>query len=66
MTLRWINAAIVVGLITPLVAQPHHNPVIYNGKVEVEISGVVTAARFGYPHTRILVNVENDDGEIEK
>jgi len=66
MTSRWIKAAAVLGLMTPLAGTAHHNPVIYNGKLEVEISGVVTAARFGYPHTRILVDVRNDAGEMEK
>jgi hypothetical protein len=62
----WTIKITVLGLLLPVLALPHHNPVIYNGKKEVKISGVVTAARFGYPHTRILVNAQNDDGEIEK
>jgi hypothetical protein len=44
----------------------HHSVLNYDGKVTVTISGTVTAARFGYPHSIYRINVTNDDGEIEK
>ena len=56
--------AFCILLTTPALA--HHSTLIYNGKKEVTISGLVTSARFGYPHSRYLVDVENEDGEVER
>ncbi len=47
-------------------ASAHHSVLNYDGKVTVTISGTVTAARFGYPHSIYRIDVTNDDGEIEK
>jgi hypothetical protein len=48
------------------VATAHHSVLNYDGKVTVRISGIVTAARFGYPHSIYRIDVTNDEGEIEK
>lgn len=47
-------------------ALPHHSVLHYNGKTEMKITGVVTSARFGFPHSVYRLDVTNDDGEIEK
>jgi hypothetical protein len=44
----------------------HHNPVVYDGKITVKITGVVTAAHYGFPHSRYALDVESEDGIIEK
>ena len=44
----------------------HHNPVVYDGKVTVKITGIVTAAHYGYPHSRYALDVTNEDGTVEK
>ena len=49
----------------PVAASAHHNPVVYDGKRTVSITGVVTYARFGYPHSRYTIEVRGDDGETE-
>lgn len=46
-------------------AHAHHNPVVYDGKITVKITGVVTAAHYGYPHSRYALDVEGEDGSIE-
>jgi hypothetical protein len=48
------------------VANAHHNPVVYDGKRTVELTGVVTAARFAFPHSRYLIDVVADDGSVER
>lgn len=47
------------------VAHAHHNPVVYDGKRTVELTGVVKAARFAFPHSRYLIDVVADDGSVE-
>lgn len=47
-------------------AQAHHSVLNYDGKVTVQISGTVTSARFGYPHSIYRIDVVNDAGETEK
>lgn len=44
----------------------HHNPVVYDGKTTVTISGAVTAARYGFPHSQYAIDVTAADGSIEK
>lgn len=56
----------VAFLLFPMLVAAHHNPVVYDGKVTVTISGTVTAARYGYPHSQYAIDVSNADGEIEK
>ena len=48
------------------VANAHHSVLNYDGKVEITITGTVTSARFGYPHSIFRLDVENADGDIEK
>ncbi|MGI9263085.1 MAG: DUF6152 family protein [Woeseiaceae bacterium] len=48
------------------VASAHHSVLNYDGKVEVTISGTVTSARFGFPHSIYRIDVVNDAGETEK
>jgi hypothetical protein len=47
-------------------ASAHHNPVVYDGKITVKITGIVTAAHYGYPHSRYALDVTNEDGIVEK
>jgi hypothetical protein len=59
---RFLNAIFLL----PLVAAAHHNPVVYDGKTTVTITGTVTAARYGFPHSQYAIDVTNEAGEIEK
>lgn len=47
-------------------AVAHHSVLHYDGKTEIKISGVVTAARFGFPHSVYRIDVTNEDGAVEK
>jgi hypothetical protein len=47
-------------------AAAHHSVLNYDGKVTVKITGTITAARFGYPHSIYRIDVTNEDGEVEK
>ena len=47
-------------------ATAHHSVLNYDGKVTVQISGIVTSARYGNPHSIYRIDVTNDAGEIEK
>jgi hypothetical protein len=60
-TLTFICAALFVPA-----AHAHHSVLNYDGKVNVTITGVVTSARFGYPHSIYRIDVTGDDGSIEK
>lgn len=53
-------------LALPLLVIAHHNPIAYDGKIEVKISGIVTSAYFGNPHSRYQIDVTNENGEVEK
>jgi hypothetical protein len=44
----------------------HHSVLNYDGKVEITISGTVTSARFGYPHSIYRIDVVSEDGKTEK
>lgn len=66
MTRRWIFCATALAIILTVPTLAHHNPVIYDGKQEVKIVGVVKSARFGFPHSRYLIDVENQDGDVER
>ncbi len=63
---RSIFFATSFALFLTVPTQAHHNPVIYDGKQEVKISGVVKSARFGFPHSRYLIDVENREGKVER
>lgn len=53
-------------LIVMMPAKAHHSVLNYDGKVTIKITGTVTAARFGYPHSIYRIDVTNDAGEVEK
>lgn len=57
-----VLASLVVG--APALA--HHSVLHYDGKKEIRISGVVTAARFGFPHSIYRIDVTRDDGAVEQ
>ena len=63
-TIRIFPALLALILLTP--AEAHHSVLNYDGKVEVKITGTVTSARFGYPHSIYRIDVENEDGDTEK
>lgn len=44
----------------------HHSVLHYDGKKIVTISGVVTKARFGYPHSIYRIEVTAEDGSKEE
>jgi len=47
-------------------ASAHHSVLHYDGKKEVTISGVVTKARYGYPHSIYRIEVTAEDGSKEE
>lgn len=62
---RIATTALMLFVLMP-VATAHHSVLNYDGKVEVTITGTVTSARFGYPHSIYRIDVVNDDGDVEK
>jgi len=63
-TIISVAAALLLAPFT--IACAHHSVLNYDGKVEVTVSGTVTSARFSFPHSIYRINVEKDDGSIEK
>ena len=59
----WLAAAII--FVSPFAAA-HHNPVVYDGKTTVTITGTVTAARYGFPHSQYAIEVTAADGSVQK
>ena len=55
----------VVALWLAQTSAAHHNPVVYDGKRTVTITGTVSFARFGFPHSRYRIDVTNVDGSTE-
>jgi len=58
-----------VALTLALIVKPlpaHHSVLNYDGKTEVKISGFVTRARFGFPHSIYRIDVANEDGSVEE
>lgn len=47
-------------------ASGHHSVLHYDGKQEVVISGTVVAGKFAFPHSVYLLDVESDDGGVER
>ena len=47
-------------------AESHHSVLNYDGKTEITISGIVTKARFGFPHSVYRIDVTGDDGNVEE
>jgi len=66
MMYRRLLATWVLGLLTGTTAFAHHSVLNYDGKIEIKISGVVTAARFAFPHSIYRIDVTNEAGEVEK
>jgi len=63
---RKVLLTMSVSIFLSHIAWAHHSVLNYDGKVEITISGTVTSARFGYPHSIYRIDVENEAGEIEK
>ena len=59
-----ISTTLFCGLSTT--ASAHHSELLYDGKKEVTISGVVTKARFGYPHSIYRIDVTAEDGSKQE
>jgi len=57
-------ATVVCSLAAPVTA--HHSVLHYDGKKIVTISGVITKARFGNPHSIYRIEVTADDGSKEE
>ncbi len=67
--MRRLIAPAALTLVLLAVGRPvpaHHSVLNYDGKVEVTITGTVTSARFGYPHSIYRLDVTADDGSVEK
>ena len=65
----WLDQAVATGLgcfLLAASADAHHNPVVYDGKTTVKITGTVVAARYGFPHSRYMLEVVGEDGETER
>jgi len=63
----YLTAAVALTL--ALLAGPlpaHHSVLNYDGKTEVKISGIVTRARFGFPHSIYRIDVTTEDGSVEE
>ena len=56
----------LVLLLSGAQAVAHHSVLHYDGKTEVVISGVVTAAKFAFPHSVYAIDVENAAGKVER
>lgn len=63
--MKLLRTTLLLVVLAPLLAVAHHNPVVYDGKRTVTLTGVVKAARFGFPHSRYRIEVTNDAGETE-
>jgi hypothetical protein len=59
-----ISVVLICVYATPATA--HHSVLHYDGKKVVTISGVVTKARFGYPHSIYRIEVTAEDGSKEE
>ena len=65
--MKTIIAACTTLLLTPFCdVLAHHSVLNYDGKREVTVVGTVTSARFSFPHSVYRINVETEDGSIEK
>ena len=58
--------AICATLLIASSAAAHHSVLHYDGKTEVKIDGVVTKARFGFPHSVYRIDVTTDSGSVEE
>jgi hypothetical protein len=63
----FLTAMVVMSLVVFARPSPaHHSVLNYDGKTEVKISGTVTRARFGFPHSIYRIDVTTEDGSIEE
>lgn len=63
------NVALLIAgwmLVSLAPANAHHSVLHYDGKTEVRITGTVTRARFGFPHSVYRLDVTAEDGSVEK
>jgi len=60
------STLLATGLLFASSAVAHHSVLHYDGKKEVKISGVVTKARFGFPHSVYRIDVTTEDRSVEK
>ena len=58
--LRFVAMSIALTLVVD--AGAHHSVLNYDGKVEITITGTVSSARFGYPHSIYRIDVTGEDG----
>jgi len=67
-----MNKTVTLSMLATLLLAPaasllaHHSVLNYDGKTEVTVTGTVTSARFSFPHSIYKIDVEADDGSIEK
>ena len=61
-----VALAIAVSVLFASTAVAHHSVLHYDGKIEVKITGVVTKARFGFPHSIYRIDVTGEDGSVEE
>lgn len=64
--LRLITVLTSITLLWTAPAGAHHSVLHYDGKTEFKITGVVTRARFGFPHSVYRLDVTNESGEVEQ
>ena len=64
-TILTMTAAVLL-LATAANVFAHHSVLNYDGKREVTVTGTVTSARFGFPHSIYRIDVVAEDGTIEK
>ena len=50
--------------VAPVMA--HHSHAMFDAETEITISGKVAGLRYANPHVRLLVEAENEAGEIER
>ena len=63
---KGIRMTLLAGLLISGASLAHHSVLNYDGKTEIKISGIVTAARFAFPHSIYRIDVSNETGENEK
>jgi len=56
--------ALTATLLVCSTASSHHSVLHYDGKTEVKITGIVTKARFGFPHSIYRIDVTGADGSV--
>ena len=61
-----IIALLPLAMLSAQPANAHHSVLHYDGKTEVKITGTVTRARFGFPHSVYRLDVTAEDGNTEK